>query len=271
MTVTVTFDGRNTLYSERITITVKDPFTTNSIYLMSYRGLGGKVEIPDDRGITTIYSYAFSGYEYVPKDLENGDVINDEDPLNSKPVYIGEDTITEIVIPEGVTDIQQYAFAGLTALEKVTLPSTLNRIGMGAFYGCTSLKEINLENVQFINKEAFRNTALTDVDLDSAAAIGDYAFADSRLGYLDLPASCQSLGIGAFYGNDYLTDVQIGASRIKVGTYVFAECPMLVSVNINASVISAYAFYNCTQLRNVTLGRDVSVIGEYAFAGTAVS
>lgn len=271
VTVTVTFDGRNTLYSERITITVKDPFTTNSIYLMSYRGLGGKVEIPDDRGITTIYSYAFSGYEYVPKDLENGDVINDEDPLNSKPVYIGEDTITEIVIPEGVTDIQQYAFAGLTALEKVTLPSTLNRIGMGAFYGCTSLKEINLENVQFVNKEAFRNTALTDVDLDSAAAIGDYAFADSRLGYLDLPASCQSLGIGAFYGNDYLTDVQIGASRIKVGTYVFAECPMLVSVNINASVISAYAFYNCTQLRNVTLGRDVSVIGEYAFAGTAVS
>lgn len=271
VTVTVTFDGKNTLYSERVMVTVKDPFTTNSIYLMSYKGLGGTVEIPDDRGITTIYSYAFSGYEYVPKDLENGDVINDEDPLYSKPVYIGEDTITKVIIPEGVTDIQQYAFAGLTALEEVVLPSTLNRIGMGAFYGCTSLKTINLEHVQFINKEAFRNTALTDISLDAAAAIGDYAFADSSLGFLELPASCQSLGMGAFYANKYLTDVRIGASRIKIGSYVFAECPMLVSVNINAAVISSYAFYNCSGLTGVTLGKDVSVIGEYAFAGTAVS
>ena len=271
VTVNVTFDGRNTLYSERITVTVKDPFTINSIYLMSYKGLGGKVEIPDNRGITTIYQYAFSNYEYVPKDLTAGDVIDEEDPLNTKPVYIGENTITEIVIPEGVTDIQQYAFAGLTALEKVTLPSTLNRIGMGAFYGCTSLKEINLEHVQFVNKEAFRGTALTSVSLDSMAAIGDYAFADSDIGYLDLPASCRSLGMGAFYGCDSLTDVRIGASRIKIGSYVFAECPLLVTVDINASVIASYAFYNSVRLSDVTLGRDVSVIGEYAFAGTAVS
>ena len=271
VTVTVTVDGKNTLYSERVMVTVKDPFTTNSLYLMSYKGLGGTVEIPGDRGITTIYSYAFSNYEYVPKDLTAGDVINEEDPLYSKPVYIGEDTITKVIIPEGVTDIQSYAFAGLTALEEVVLPSTLNRIGMGAFYGCTSLKKINLEHVQFINKEAFRSTALTDVSPDAVAAIGDYAFANTKLNYLELPASCQSLGMGAFYQNEYLTDVRIGASRIKIGSYVFAECPLLVSVNINAAVVSSYAFFNCERLTSVTLGKDVSVIGEYAFAGTAVS
>ena len=138
---------------------------------MSYKGLGGKVEIPDDRGITTIYAYAFSGYDLVPKDLSAGDVINEEDPYYSKQQYIGEDTITEIIIPEGVTDIQMYAFAGLTSLEKVVLPSTLNRIGVGAFYGCTKLKEINLENVQFINKEAFRNTALENVSLNSVSVL----------------------------------------------------------------------------------------------------
>ena len=270
VTVTVTVDGKNTLYSERVMITVKDPFTTNSIYLMSYKGLGGTVEIPADRGITTIYAYAFSNYEYVPKDLANGDVINEEDPLNTKPVFMGEDTITKIVIPEGVTDIQQYAFAGLTALEEVVLPASLNRIGMGAFYGCTNLRSINLEHVQFINKEAFRYTALVDVTMEAIAAIGDYAFADTSLGYLELPASCQSLGMGAFYGNAYLTDVRMAASRIKIGSYVFAECPMLVSIDINAAVVSSYAFFNCTSLTNVTLGKDVSVIGEYAFAGTAV-
>lgn len=271
VTANVQFDGKSTLYSSRVSITVKDPFTTNSIYLMSYKGLGGKVEIPDDRGITTIYAYAFSGYDLVPKDLSAGDVINEEDPYYSKQQYIGEDTITEIIIPEGVTDIQMYAFAGLTSLEKVVLPSTLNRIGVGAFYGCTKLKEINLENVQFINKEAFRNTALENVLLNSVSAIGTYAFADSRIGYLKLPVSCQSLGAGAFYNNAYLDAVDISASRIKIGSYVFAECPRLTSIDINASVIPSYAFYNSTGLTSVTLGRDVSVIGEYAFAGTAVS
>ncbi len=272
VTVRVTYNGSNTLYSARVTITVKDPFTTNSIYLMSYKGLGGEVVIPDDRGITTIYSYAFSGYEYVEKDLAAGDVINEEDPYYIKQQYIGDDTITRIVIPEGVTDIQSYAFAGLTALEEVVLPDSLNRIGVGAFLGCTSLKSIvNLEAVKFINQEAFRNTALEELNFGNIVAIGNYAFADSALTYLELPASCQSLGEGAFYNNAALASVNFAATRTKLGSYVFAECPLLVSINVNAAVIPSYSFYNCSALSRVTLGRDVSVIGEYAFAGTAVA
>jgi hypothetical protein len=118
VTINVTYNGKTTLYSARVSITVKDPFTTNSIYLNSYKGLGGTVTIPSDRGITTIYAYAFSNYEYVEKDTSNGDVINDEDPLHIKQMYIGEDTITKVIIPEGVTEIQSYAFAKLTAWKK---------------------------------------------------------------------------------------------------------------------------------------------------------
>ena len=70
-----------------------------SIYLNSYKGLGGVVEIPGDRGITTIYSYAFSNYEFVPKDLEAGDVVDDEDPYLIKQHYIGDNTITKVIIP----------------------------------------------------------------------------------------------------------------------------------------------------------------------------
>ena len=51
-------------------------------------------------------------------------------------------SLTEVVIGEGVTQIGDYAFVGCASLEKVTLPSTLNRIGGGAFVGLTSLKEM---------------------------------------------------------------------------------------------------------------------------------
>lgn len=267
--ITVAVAG--TLYSARVSVTVKDPFTTNSMYLLSYKGLGGTVEIPDDRGITTIYAYAFSNYEYVDKDLENGDIIDEEDPYYIKQAYIGEDTITKIIIPEGVTEIQTYAFAGLTALEEVVLPTTLKRIGYGAFYDCVNLKTINLENVQFINKQAFSNCALTNINLNSIVAIGDYTFENCKLVSLELPASSQSLGNGAFYGNENLASVVFKASKIKIGSEVFANCTLLSAIDINASVISSYAFYGCSSLTRVNLGKDVSVIGEFAFAGTAVS
>ncbi|MBQ8429566.1 MAG: leucine-rich repeat protein [Clostridia bacterium] len=290
VTVNVTFDGRSTLHSGRVNIKVKDPFTTNSIYLMNYRGLGGTVEIPADRGITTIYPYAFSGYEYVEKDLDAGDVIDKEDPYHIKQMYIGDDTITKVIIPEGVTHINEYAFANLTALEEVVLPSTLVNIGMGAFYGCEKLKTINLGNVKFINKQAFSGPwkeikdendkvidgyyaacALEEIKLDSIVAIGDYSFAYCKLTSLELPESSQSLGVGAFYQNKDLTSVFFNASKIKLGMYAFAECSALRRIDINAAVIASYAFQNCSSLASVRLGQDVAVIGEYAFAGTSVA
>ena len=44
--------------------------------------------------------------------------------------------LREIVIPEGVKEIEEYAFALCTKLEKVTLPESLNRIAENAFVSC---------------------------------------------------------------------------------------------------------------------------------------
>lgn len=271
VTATVTFNGKRTRYSGQVRITVKDPFTTSAIYLTNYRGLGGVVEIPDDRGITTINSYAFSQYEWVEKDLNGGDTITREDPYYIKQMYIGDDTITKVIIPEGVTEIQSYAFANLTALEEVVLPKSLVRIGVGAFYGCKSLKKINLEYAKFINGSAFQGCALEEIDLSSVVSIGTYTFANNNLNYIVLPESSQSLGNGAFANNTYLNSVEFKASKIKIGSAVFAGCGNLTSVDINAAVISSYAFNGCETLKSVNLGKDVSIIGEFAFAGTDVS
>lgn len=268
--VSVYFNGASTLFSAKVAIQVKDPFNLMSIYLYNYRGLGGEVIIPGDRGITTIYDYAFSNYKYVEKDLSAGDVIDEEDPYYIKQQFIGDDTIKKVVIPEGVTTINKYAFANLTALEEVVLPSTLTRIGVGAFYGCTNLKKINLENVKFINERAFYDCPLEEIDLASAVSIGTYAFENCKLQYIVLPQSTQSIADGAFYNNMFLSSVELKASKVKIGPYAFAKCPMLHSVDINASVISAYAFAGDSELTEVVLGKDVAVIGEFAFADTQV-
>ncbi len=266
-----------------VNITVKDPYTASGMYLVSYKGLGGKVVIPDDRGFTTIQAYAFSNYDFVEKDLSAGDEISEEDPYYTKQTYIGEDTIEEIVIPEGVTTIEPYAFANLTALKKVTLPSTLTTIGVGAFYGCYNLTEINLENVKFINDRAFMGCNLAKAEFNEIIAIGSYAFAYlqitsvsgayGRFTELNLPASAQSIDSGAFYGCLELRTVNFASDdvKIKLGEYVFRKCSKLTKIKINAVVIPTGAFFECKELSDVTLGKDVSVFGEEAFAGTKVS
>jgi hypothetical protein len=52
--------------------------------------------------------------------------------------------IKDLVIPEGVTKIGDYAFVGGACFETVTLPSTLTEIGTRAFHGAYNLKSINI-------------------------------------------------------------------------------------------------------------------------------
>ncbi len=274
VTAKVKMDGLDTLFSATVNIEVKEPYITSGPSLSNYYGAGDSanhVTFPSDLAITEIGSFAFSNSEYVPKGPE--DEISDEAPETMKLTYIGDNTIKRVTIPEGVERIGPYAFAGLTALEKITLPSTLETIDYGAFFGCTNLKVVEgIENVKFINQGAFQGCAITGtLNLDNAVAIANYAFANTNITALNLPATLQSLGAYVFRGNTRLETVTIDAEKIKIGQYAFEGCSALKEIAINTSVIPAGTFYRCSALTSVTIGKDVSVISEYAFLDTAIS
>ncbi len=261
-------------YSRALSITVKVPYITNGPYLMSYMGRRGDVVIPDDYGFTTIQDFAFSNYEFIPKDLAAGDVIDEEDPYGSKQWYIGDNAITSVVIPEGVESIGLYAFAGLTALRTVTLPSTLTKIQTGAFRDCTALSEIKFSganNLQFINEDAFENCkALINFELNSVISIGNGAFRNSGLMNLSLSKETQSIGSEAFANCTKLSMVTVGASKVKIGAGAFKGCTILKSMTLNTSVLSAEVFEGCKALTTLTIGKDVEVIGQSVFKGSGV-
>ena len=266
----ITMDGKNTYYSKSISVTVKDPYITSGPTLTHYFGLGGTVIIPESLRLTAIGDYAFANYTYVDKDEWDYDY---DTSSSTKQWYIGEDTITTVIIPEGVESIGEYAFANLSNLTTVVLPSTLVRIDQGAFYGCTKLTSVTgLENVKFINQSAFENCGLTgSISLDSCVAIANNAFSGNKaLTGVTLSASTQSVGAYAFYGCEKLTDVTVNAASVKLGAYAFAGCTSLTEISLNTPVVPKGAFYGCSKLKSVTLGADVSVIGEYAFGETAL-
>ncbi len=277
VTVKIYQDDRATYYSESISIEVKDPFITTGAMLSSYFGSGdnnsGVVTIPSDLKITTIGSFAFSNFDYVLKTEEE---LEQDDSSLSKQWYLGNENITKVIIPEGVKTISSYAFAALTRLEEVVLPSTLESIEYGAFYGCSSLTKITFSgenNLKIINQSAFEKCNLQGtLELPSAYVISNYAFAGNvNLKTVVLPETLQTIGAYAFAGCSSLKDVQIAAEKVKFGEYAFSNCTALTSFEVNTSVIPAGMFYCCSNLTEVTIGKDVKAIYEYAFRDTGIT
>ena len=60
----------------------------------------------------------------------------------AKKLYLNNELVKNVQIPEGVTSIKNYAFYNCTSLTNVTLGNGVESIGNNAFQQCTSLKKI---------------------------------------------------------------------------------------------------------------------------------
>ncbi len=64
----------------------------------------------------------------------------------------------EINIPEGVEEIDEFAFFACSFLKKITIPGTVKKIGKHAFAQCSTLEKVQIcEGVLEIGERAFLN------------------------------------------------------------------------------------------------------------------
>ena len=273
ISVKVLMDGKSTYYSENVSVEVKDPYVKTGSSLTHYYGLGGLVTIPTDLNLTEIGNFAFSNFDYVAKTPAE---LALDDREMTKQWFIGDNTVTKVIIPEGVEKIGAYAFANLTALEEIVLPSTLEAIEYGAFYNCVSLKKITFSgenNLKIINQNAFENCAFEGtLDLSSVCIISDYAFAgNQKLKGITTGDNLISIGSYAFAGCKKLSDITITSSKVKYGSYAFTGCESIKEFTVNSAVLPEGMFYQCDNLEKVVIGKDVNDIGAFAFRETKVS
>ena len=179
--------------------------------------------------------------------------------------------LTSVTLPDSVTSIGKSAFSSCTGLTSVTLPDSVTSIGDGVFSGCSGLTSVTIpDSVTSIGNYAFYRTGLTSVTIpDGVTNIGNYAFSGcTGLTSVTLPDSVTSIGDRAFSYCTGLTSVTIPDGVTSIGTYAFFECTGLTSVTIPDGVtsIGEGVFYSCTGLTSVTISDGVTSIGSYTFS-----
>ena len=71
-------------------------------------------------------------------------------------LFLNGELVIELVIPDGITTINNYAFSYCTSITSVTIPDSVTTIGDSAFYWCTNLTSVTIpDSVTIIGSRAF--------------------------------------------------------------------------------------------------------------------
>ena len=113
-----------------------------------------------------------------------------------------------LIVPEGITSIEEYAFASSETLNTTTmslvLPKSLSNLGTGAFTGCTALESIDFQG----------NTNLTTIPEEAFVGC-------SNLKELQIPSGVKSIESAAFYGCTGLQSISLPEGLESIGDLAF--------------------------------------------------
>ena len=138
----------------------------------------GNTYLVDADGVAHLYFYKGNDTEITISGVDGCDVI-----IHGTGNTNSNGTVEKLIIGEGVTKLDAYAFYYWYNLKEVVLPSTLTEIGAHAFDYCYSLTDVNLPyKLTTIGEKAFYNVPLEDPKIPaSVTTVGQYAFTCSKI------------------------------------------------------------------------------------------
>ena len=189
----------------------------------------------------------------------------------SKRLYLNGEMIENLVIPESVAAIKDYAFYWNRALKSVKFNEALQSIGVCAFFNCGSCTTLEIPgNVTYIDKTAFADISIKNLTFAYGPkpivfdGVNGFSTISTRSLSCDRPLESLNLDF------NNLESLTIGNSVTEIPAAKFKEASKLASLTLGNSLttIGDEAFSGCTALTEVILPPSVETIGASAFAGS---
>lgn len=180
-------------------------------------------------GVTSICSYAFSGF----------------------------DNLSAIRIADTVSAIGDFAFFFCISLKEVVIPDTVSSLGASVFSHCTGLTQVTIGNgITTISERAFDGCDnLKKVKMsDAVTKIGHKAFSDCKqLSNVKLPSSLTVLEDDAFSLCSSFTEITIPQGVTHIGRNAFYQCNQVTSLTLPDTLVSIgdFAFMGCNRLQSI--------------------
>lgn len=175
------------------------------------------------------------------------------------PWYDYRTEITDVVLPDGMTKIGNFAFyqCNNASLTSINIPASVTSIGNNAFKNCSSLASVTIPS--------------------GVTSIGNSAFYGcSSLESITIPSGVTTITTNAFLGCSSLTSLVIPSGVTNIEANAFQNCTGLKTIDIPSSVVNITynVFQGCTGLTDVTVNwTDLTGVTtqSYAFNGVTVA
>ena len=213
--------------------------------------------------ISTRQYYAQNKYStyYIPISLRNVTITGGA-ILYGAFYYCSE--LTNIVLPNDITAIGNYAFYHCENLAEITIPDAVTTINSYAFYFCSTLTSIIIPNaVTSLGASAFAGSGLTRLTIGNGVQTIEESTFSNCSGLIDvnIPNTVTAIGGLAFNNCTGLLRITIGDGVTTIGQRAFNSCRNLTSLIIPKNVVEIdnTAFINCGKLGSIEVDSDNSV------------
>ena len=172
---------------------------------------------------------------------------------NSKTVEFNPNEVTEIIIEEGITGINDRLTRMFKNAISVTLPSSLESIGENNFSNFTKLETVTIPDnskLKYIYTSAFEKC--------------------TSLKSINLPQGLESIYSRAFNTCSNLTNLKLPSTLTRIDELAFSNGPRFknneLTVPKGVTTIKSRSIYNINDLKTINVENGVTTIEKYAFA-----